>query len=274
MDTVRKSFEKILLARILIEVSDRGLMLDEQFGFRPKHSTYLPQGRLTERITGNFGEKWLTGAVFLDVAKAFNTVRIDGLHYKLTILNLPSCLVKINSSYLQGRRFEAFFQTATSTHRGMRAGVVQGGLTTPVFFNLYVNDMSTPSHHVQLALYADDTVVIVISRKPMLLVSYLQTYLNDLQRWLSDLRIAINVSKSTTIIFARARRRFIEPRPVRFGKPIKWVDITRCLGVTLDTRLALSPDIDEARKKTAQRMGMLGPLLTREVIYQERSSAA
>jgi len=39
----------------------------------------------------------------------------------------------------------------------------------------------------------------------------LKSYLNDLQRWLSERRIAINVSKSTAIIFARAGRRFIQP---------------------------------------------------------------
>jgi retron-type reverse transcriptase len=86
----------------------------------------------------------------------------------------------------------------------MRAGVAQGGLISPILFSLYVNDMPQPSHHVQLALYADDTAVIATSRKPTLLVSYLESYLNDLQRWLSEWRIAINVSKSTAIIFARA----------------------------------------------------------------------
>ena len=30
--------------------------------------------RLAERVTRNFGEKRLTGAVFLDVGKAFDTV--------------------------------------------------------------------------------------------------------------------------------------------------------------------------------------------------------
>jgi hypothetical protein len=51
--------------------------------------------------------------------------------------------------------------------------------------------------NVELALYADDTAIIATSRKPKLLVSYLKSYLNDLQRWLSEWRIAINVSKST-----------------------------------------------------------------------------
>jgi hypothetical protein len=123
--------------------------------------------------------------------------------------------------------------------------------------------MPSPSHHVELALYADDTAIRATSRKPTLLVSYLEsylTYLNDLQRWFSEWRIAINVSKSTTIIFARDGRRFIQPRPVTlFGEPIEWVETSRYLGVTLDKRLIWSPHIDQVRKKTAQRMGMLVP---------------
>ena len=74
---------------------------------------------------------------------------------------------------------------ATSCRRGMQARVAQDGLISPVLFSLYVNDMLSPSHHVELALYADHTVIIAKSRNPTLLVSYLESYLNDLQRWLS-----------------------------------------------------------------------------------------
>jgi hypothetical protein len=186
LDVIGQLFEKILLARILREVSERGLMRDEQFGFRLGHSTSLHLARLVERITRNFGEKRLTGAVFLDVAKAYDTVWIYGLLYKLTLLNFPSYIVHTITSYLRSRTFEASFQTATSSRRGMRAGVAQGGLISPILFSLYVNDMPPHSHHVELALYADDTAVIATSCKPTLLVSYLHTYLNDLQRWLSE----------------------------------------------------------------------------------------
>jgi hypothetical protein len=93
----------------------------------------------------------------------------------------------------------------------MPAGVAQGGLISPVLFSLYVNDMPSPSHHVELALYADDTAIIATFRKPTLLVSYMVSY--DLQRSLSEWRITI-VSKSTAIIFVRAGRRFTQLRPV------------------------------------------------------------
>jgi len=136
LDTIGKLFEEILLVRILHELSERGLMRNEQFGFRPRHSTPLQLARLVERITRNSGEMRLIGAVLLEVAKAFDAVWIDGLLYKITLLNCPSYIVHTISSYLRGRTFETSFQTATSSRRGMRAVVAQGGLISPILFSL------------------------------------------------------------------------------------------------------------------------------------------
>jgi len=135
-----------------------------------------------ERINRNLGERRLTGAVFLDVAKAFHTVWVEGLLYKLTLMNFPSYLVKTISSYLQYRTFQATFQSATSTCRGMRDGVAQGGIVSPVLFSLYVNDMPTPSHHVKPARYADDTALVATSRSPSLIVNYPEAYLYRLEQ--------------------------------------------------------------------------------------------
>jgi hypothetical protein len=122
--------------------------------------------------------------------------------------------------------------------------------------------MPVPSRHVELALYADNTAVIATSRKAALLVSYLESYLADLKLWLRKWRIAINVSKSMAMLFAR--RRMQTPRPVGlFGEPIVWDDTARYLGVTLDKRLTWSSHIDQVRKKASQRLGVQGRLLNR-----------
>jgi hypothetical protein len=76
LDSVGKLFEKILLSTVLREINERGLLRDEQFGFRSKHSTTLQLARLVERVNRNFDKRRLTGAVFMDVAKAFDTVRV------------------------------------------------------------------------------------------------------------------------------------------------------------------------------------------------------
>jgi hypothetical protein len=127
LDTIDKLFEKILLTRILYEVGECGMLRDEQFGFRPGHSTSLQLSHLVERITKNFGEKRLTYPVFLDVAKAFDIVCINGLLYKVTILNFPPYFIHTISSYLRGRTFKQSFLTVTSSLRGMLAGVAQSG---------------------------------------------------------------------------------------------------------------------------------------------------
>jgi hypothetical protein len=115
----------------------------------------------------------------------------------------------------------------------MRAGVAQVGIISPVLFNFYINYMPSPSHHVMLALYAEDTAVIATSRQTALLVRYLETYLSDLERWLSEWRIAINVSKSSAMFFVKNGRRVPKPRSLRLvGETIEWVYTAHYLGVT------------------------------------------
>ena len=122
LDTIGIVFEKNLLATILHVVNESGLLRDEQFGFIPGHSTSLQLARFIERIARNVCEKRPTGAVFLDVAKAFDTVWIEGLLYKLTLLKFPSYIVHTISSYLRGRTFEASFQTDISSMHAGRGG--------------------------------------------------------------------------------------------------------------------------------------------------------
>ena len=88
----------------------------------------------------------------------------------------------------------------------MRTEVVQCGLAPPPpgLYSLYVNDMPTPSDHVQLPLIADDTYVTGTSQWPTLLV---WRQLSRLELWLQDSRIAIDVSKSTAVLFVKTALR-------------------------------------------------------------------
>lgn len=88
--------------------------------------------------------------------------------------------------------FQTSFQSATSTCHALQAGVVQCGLSHhPVLFSLYINDKPTPSCHVKLEQYMDDMAVIAMSHIPLLLITYLETYLHRLDHLLQDWRIAL-----------------------------------------------------------------------------------
>ena len=186
----------------------------------------------------NFGVKWLTGAAFLDVAKAFDSIWIEGILYKFIIPEFPSYLVKTISSYLTSRTSVASFRNVTSSRRLMRAGVAEGWVISPVLFTLYLNNIQTPCRHVELAQYSDDTALVATSGSTKLLATYLETYLIALERWLLQWRIAIYVDKSMAVLFSPPRRRISDPRGLRFlGGEIQWVETARYLGITLDRGL-------------------------------------
>jgi hypothetical protein len=88
------------------------------------------------------------------------------------------------------------------------------------------------------------------SRQPALLVKYMETYISGLERWLSEWGIAINVSKSSAMLFAKTGRRIPKRRSVQlFGEPIQWVDDARYLGMTLDKPLTWPKHIRRERKR-------------------------
>jgi hypothetical protein len=74
-----------------------------------------------------------------------------------------------------------------------------------------VNDIFVPSCHVELAMYADDTAIIATSRKTALLIRYLETYLSDIEQWLREWSITINVSRRKAMLFAKAAWRVTRP---------------------------------------------------------------
>jgi hypothetical protein len=55
------------------------------------------------------------------------------------------------------------------------------------------------------------------------------------------------------------------------GEQIHWVQTAHYLGVTLDTRLTWSPHVNQLRRKTAQRLDMLGPLRKRRSFLSDRN---
>ncbi|GBP93543.1 Probable RNA-directed DNA polymerase from transposon BS [Eumeta japonica] len=155
-----QTFEKILKTRLSDHVLGKGLIIDEQFGFRPAHSCPQQVLRLVEYVSEGFETERSTVAVFFDVAKAFDRVWHAGLIYKLYSLQVPDRLIITIQNYLANRHFTFRHERTHSTRRLIRAGVPQGSTLSPLLYSAYTNDVPRPSSSgVQLALFADDTAL-------------------------------------------------------------------------------------------------------------------
>ena len=66
--------EKIVHIQLYSYLNENNLITSEQFGFRPTLSTGLALTQFTDSILGDMDAGRFTGAVFLDLSKAFDTV--------------------------------------------------------------------------------------------------------------------------------------------------------------------------------------------------------
>ncbi|GFT14608.1 RNA-directed DNA polymerase from mobile element jockey [Trichonephila clavipes] len=91
----------------------------------------------------------------------------------------------------------------------------------------------------------------------------MQKYLDTLEEWLTDWRIAINVDKSQAIVFRKWG--VIDPPTelTLFENNIQWVPVVRYLGLHLDSRLTYKKHIDYLSDKFWGRIALAISLIGR-----------
>ncbi|GBP77115.1 Probable RNA-directed DNA polymerase from transposon X-element [Eumeta japonica] len=202
-----KLFERVLKTRLSNHLFGKGLIIDEQFGFRPAHSCPQQVLRLVEYVMEGFKTKQKTVAVFFDVAKAFDRVWHAGLVYKLYSLEVPDRLIFIIQNFLSNRYFTFRHERTHSTRRLIRAGVPQGSALSPLLYSAYTNDIPRPTSGVQLALFADDTALFFRSRTRRSIFRHLPKAIDELGQWFRKWRIEVNPDKSAAIQFKYSKNR-------------------------------------------------------------------
>lgn len=137
-----KVFE-ILINRSINQFSDKeNLMPVFQFGFREEHSTLHAATKFSSDICWQLNNGKCVGACFIDLEKAFDTVWLDGLIYKLIKKNFPSHLIKIIYSMIHDKKcIVSNGYNNSSMEFEVRNGLKQGTVNSPVLFNLYTCDL-------------------------------------------------------------------------------------------------------------------------------------
>ncbi|KPJ02068.1 RNA-directed DNA polymerase from mobile element jockey, partial [Papilio xuthus] len=262
LKTFGKIYERLVLARLRSFMDTKGMPIAEQFGFRAKHSCTHQVHRITEHILAKRQRGLNTGALFLDVAKAFDKVWHNGLIYKLYEYGVPDRLVCIIRDFLSDRTFRYRVEGVCSQSHPVRAGVPQGSVLGPVLFTLYTNDMPRV-HGVELALFADDTCIYTSGRKPDAICRRLQTAANTLGAWFRKWRIEINPTKSAAVYFSRLKVTRL-PSVTLMDSPIPWEDNVKYLGVILDSKLNFSAHVTRVRNRAAFILGRLYALFNKK----------
>ena len=97
------------------------------------------------------------GAIFLDLAKAFDCVNHDILLQKLNHYGIREDVYGWMKSFLCGRTQQVCVQNTFSSRGLITVGVPQGSILGPLLFSIYVNDLPASVNACDIHMFADDT---------------------------------------------------------------------------------------------------------------------
>jgi len=240
-------------------------MISDQFGFRPTGSTTCALAYILHQVAVMLEDCDYVRCLLIDFSKAFDVVDHAVLLSKLSLLDLPHCILNWLISFLTDRSQVVKCGDILSLPMHINSGIVQGSGIGPTMYIIMESDLRTLSRHNFLCKYADDTNLIVPGNSDI----GLQDEFSHICSWAKANKMIINMGKTKEIVFRRPNvRSFHMPPPI---SNIDQVDVVNLLGVLLPCNFCFDDQVGNVLKLCSQRVYLLKLLrdqgLTREQLH-------
>ena len=251
LSTINKIFEKILYSRLINYIDKFQLLYKYQYGFRKNHSTDHALIELVDQIRFSIDKNQMTGGIFVDLSKAFDTVNHKILIGKLEHYGIRGKALELFKSYLDERKQYVQINNCKSDTRSISCGVPQGSVLGPLLFLIFINDLPNCCDFVFFRIFADDTNVFFHVKSADELREIGKIIMTALNSWFSANKMTLNTDKSTFTIFKSSRKIIPNlPEEIKFlGHEIKRTPYIKFLGITLDENLSWNHHIEDVCRK-------------------------
>lgn len=267
-----KVLEKIVNKQLIRYLESNELLSAEQFGFRQGKSTEDAVLKLFNSVCENLDKGRRVVGVFLDLAKAFDSVSIPILLKKLEHLGIRGLPLEWFKSYLTERRQCLKVNDHISEQLSINFGVPQGSVLGPTLFIAYINDIfrKTPSDAITIC-YADDTAILFHADSWVAAHEKAEQGMSLIKSWLNCNLLTMNATKSKFISFHKTRASRLESSAsIKIHSAcnafqcscatIERVCSIKYLGVTIDENLTFEAHINSTAQRVRKLMHVMRSL--------------
>ncbi len=251
---VCRVFERILVDHLTYYLRGLGVISEEQFGFRKGRSTELQLLTCINKWSSAIDKGFHTDVVYIDFARAFDSVCHSKLLYKLEYgYGITGNVLAWIRCFLDNRTQCVRVGTCCSEYKSVLSGVPQGSVIGPILFILYVNDIpdSIPPA-ITIKLFADD-VKLFLSYRAATERSVLQTCINMLCAWSHIWQLLIRVAKCAVLTLGKT-----EPAVYSIDdQELPLVETVTDLGVLVDSRLSFAQHVSVLVRKANYSVSVL-----------------
>ena len=253
-----KLLERILRTRIHKHLESHALLDPDQEGFQKNKSTGRYLVNFISQVEEALDKKEVPIAVMIDFQKAFDSIWIQGLLYKLNQMGIHGKMWLLLKNFLENRKVRLKLDDYESEEFPITVGLPQGSVLSPILFSIFVSDIAYLCVGSNFK-YADDLTLLVTGVSVSDSCHKMQSDLNKVSSWLNDWRILRAPDKTGAMVFQRKNTPAVNPQielqlcneNIPFEKAIK------VLGVIVDNRLTFDDQLKTATEKAERRWSIL-----------------
>ena len=200
--------------------------------------------------------------MIMDLRKGLDTVHHETLLDKLRCYGIQNAELAWFEYYSFNRKQFVCYDQSTSQTEQMTYEVPQGSILGPLLIIL-INDVHLVLDKCKILMYADDTVIFFSERLVAAVEEVLNQEANLVGKCFTNNNLILNLKKGKTelVIYSTSQELAKQPscNVSLNGTPINQATSYEYLGITLDSHLTMSMQIDKIYKQALNQVKLLLP---------------